>query len=181
MPLQDDRAAALPPLRPAFFFCAVVPPWDELPSDPDVSPPRLDAPGELAILAARCLDMPLSLRASYCFSFFTFARLDGMTRSLLSRGVGPQGAAEMVPPGRPPFPSGVLGMSPWLMIPTISLPSITGRRRTFLSFTVPTPRAEAWNRRRGNPLCSLRHAVVAVDGGEPRHTHVDFCARPSFG
>src|SRR5438874_4395295 len=82
--LPDDRAAALPPLRPAFFFCAVVPPWDELPPDPDVLPPRLDAPGELAIRAARCLDMPLSLRASYCFSFLTLARFDGMGKFLSS-------------------------------------------------------------------------------------------------
>jgi hypothetical protein len=41
-------------------------------------PPRLDAPGLLAILAARSFDMPLSLRASYCFSFLTFADLLGI-------------------------------------------------------------------------------------------------------
>jgi hypothetical protein len=28
-------------------------------------------------LAARSLDMPLSLRASYCLGFFTFADFDG--------------------------------------------------------------------------------------------------------
>src|SRR6185437_11648017 len=69
---QDDfLAVALPPLRPAAFFWAVVPPcFDELP-EPELSPPRLDAPGELAIRAARSFDMPLSFRASYCFSFFT--------------------------------------------------------------------------------------------------------------
>jgi hypothetical protein len=73
------RAVALPPLRPAAFFCAVVPPWDELPPEPDFLPPRLDAPGEFAILAARSFDMPLSFRASYCFSFLTLGRLPGTT------------------------------------------------------------------------------------------------------
>src|SRR6186713_3528099 len=71
---QDLRAAARPPLRPAAFFCAVVPPCFELPPEPDFLPPRADAPGELAIFAARSLDMPLSLRASYCFSFLTAIR-----------------------------------------------------------------------------------------------------------
>src|SRR5579859_4229620 len=69
-PDQEDRAAALPPLRPAALCWAVVPPCLEDPPDPLSWPPRLEASGELAILAARCLDMPLSLRASYCFSFF---------------------------------------------------------------------------------------------------------------
>jgi hypothetical protein len=41
-------------------------------------PPREEAPGELAILAARSLDIPLSFSASYCFSFLTFAFLLGM-------------------------------------------------------------------------------------------------------
>src|SRR5690606_26545415 len=50
-------------LRPAAFFWAVVPPCLEDPPDPLFFPPRFDAPGELAILAARSLDMPLSLRA----------------------------------------------------------------------------------------------------------------------
>src|SRR3954447_4866968 len=79
--LYDFRAEALPPLRPAAFFCAVVPPWLELPPEPDFLPPRLDAPGELAILAARCLDIPLSFSASYCFSFLTFAFLVGICAS----------------------------------------------------------------------------------------------------
>jgi hypothetical protein len=78
----DLRAVALPPLRPAAFFCAVVPPCDELlrelDDEPDFFPPRLDAPGEFAIFAARSFDMPLSFSASYCFSFLTFARLLGM-------------------------------------------------------------------------------------------------------
>src|SRR5688572_28415903 len=62
-----DLAAALPPLLPAALCCAWVPPWLLLP-DPecDFSPPCLDALGEFAILAARSLDMPLSLSASYC-------------------------------------------------------------------------------------------------------------------
>src|SRR5215204_6213945 len=65
---------ALPPLRPAAFFCAVVPPCDESPlPECDFSPPRLEAPGEFAIFAARSFDIPLSFSASYCFSFLTFA------------------------------------------------------------------------------------------------------------
>jgi hypothetical protein len=44
-------ALALPPLRPAAFFCCVVPPWLELllldDPEPDFSPPRLDDPSEL--------------------------------------------------------------------------------------------------------------------------------------
>jgi hypothetical protein len=75
------RAVAFPPLRPAAFFCAVVPPWLELDrelEELDFFPPRLDAPGELAIFAARSLDMPFSLSFSYCFSFLTFADLLGM-------------------------------------------------------------------------------------------------------
>jgi aminoglycoside 3-N-acetyltransferase I len=82
----DLRAVALPPLRPAAFFCAVVPPCDELlrelDDEPDFFPPRLDEPDEFAILAARCFDMPLSLSASYCFSFLTFELLLGMTNPL---------------------------------------------------------------------------------------------------
>src|SRR5215204_6292813 len=75
------RAVALPPFRPAAFFCAVVPPCFELPPEPDFLPPRLEAPGELAIRAARSLDIPLSLRASYCRSFLTLGRLLGITSS----------------------------------------------------------------------------------------------------
>src|SRR5205085_11318332 len=75
-------AAALPPLRPAATFCACVPPCDELLRE-DVEferwPPRFEDPDELAILAARSFDMPLSFRASYCFSFLTFARLPGIS------------------------------------------------------------------------------------------------------
>jgi hypothetical protein len=76
----------LPPFRPAFFFWAVVPPCFELPPDPDFLPPRLEAPGEFAIRAARSFDMPLRFRASYCFSFFTLGRLSGIS-ALLSAGV----------------------------------------------------------------------------------------------
>jgi hypothetical protein len=68
-------------LRPAAFFWAVVPPCFELDrelDEPDFFPPRLEEPGEFAILAARSFDMPLSLSASYCFSFFTLGRLFGM-------------------------------------------------------------------------------------------------------
>ena len=55
-------AAALPPLRPAFFFWAVVPPWELSPPEPPDLPPRCEAPSELVIFAARDFDMPLSLR-----------------------------------------------------------------------------------------------------------------------
>jgi hypothetical protein len=75
------RAVALPPLRPAAFFWAVVPPCDDEERDdpePEAFPPRLEAPGELAIFAARSFDIPLSFNASYCCSFFTFARLLGI-------------------------------------------------------------------------------------------------------
>ena len=81
------RAVALPPFRPAAFFCAVVPPCDELLfelPEPDALPPRLDAPGELAIFAARSFDIPLSFNASYCFSFFTFALLLGIADPFLA-------------------------------------------------------------------------------------------------
>src|SRR6185437_8912987 len=64
-------AVAFPPLRPAAFFCAVVPPCEALPPEPERWPPCLEASGEFAIFAARCLDMPLSFSASYCFSFLT--------------------------------------------------------------------------------------------------------------
>ena len=71
---------ARPPLRPAAFFCAVVPPcdglWRRVP-EPDAFPPRLEAPGEFAILAARSFDIPFSLSFSYCFSFLTVGRLAG--------------------------------------------------------------------------------------------------------
>jgi hypothetical protein len=68
-------------LRPAAFFWAVVPPWLEEERDElewDFFPPRLDAPGEFAIRAARSFDMPFSLSFSYCFSFLTLARLPGI-------------------------------------------------------------------------------------------------------
>jgi ribosomal protein S18 acetylase RimI-like enzyme len=63
----------------------VVPPWLELlledEDEPDFLPPRLEAPGEFAIFAARSFDIPLSLSFSYCFSFLTFALLLGMRSS----------------------------------------------------------------------------------------------------
>src|SRR3954471_5335666 len=74
-------AVALPPLRPAAFFCAVVPPWRESPPEPELLPPCFEAFGEFAIFAARCLDMPLSFRASYCFSFLTCALPFGIAPS----------------------------------------------------------------------------------------------------
>ena len=58
-----------------------MPPCDELLRDeldePDFLPPRLDAPEEFEIFAARSFDMPLSFSASYCFSFLTDAILPG--------------------------------------------------------------------------------------------------------
>jgi hypothetical protein len=85
------RAEPRPPLRPAAFFCAVVPPCFELDlelEEWDFFPPRLDAPGELAIFAARSLDMPLSLSASYCFVFLTFAFLFGIAGSYPAPALG---------------------------------------------------------------------------------------------
>ena len=70
----------MPPLRPAAFFCAVVPPCFELLLDDELEdflPPRLEEPGEFAILAARSFDMPFFRSPSYCFSFLTPARLPG--------------------------------------------------------------------------------------------------------
>jgi hypothetical protein len=79
--VQRFRAVALPPFRPAAFFCAVVPPWlDDDRDEPecDFLPPLLEAPGEFAMRAARSFDMPLSFSASYCFSFLTLGRLFGI-------------------------------------------------------------------------------------------------------
>jgi hypothetical protein len=85
------RAVAFPPLRPAAFFCAVVPPWDELLwLEPECDACRRGyAPGEFAIRTARSLDIPLSLSASYCFSFFTFARFSGIPCLLCRRWLDP--------------------------------------------------------------------------------------------
>jgi hypothetical protein len=61
-----------------------VPPWDdELREEPecDALPPRLDAPGEFAIRAARSFDIPFSFSFSYCFSFFTLGRFPGISTS----------------------------------------------------------------------------------------------------
>jgi hypothetical protein len=65
-------------LRPAAFFWAVVPPWAALDPEPERFPPLLDAPGELAIFAARSFDMPFFFKPSYCFSFLTLALLLGI-------------------------------------------------------------------------------------------------------
>jgi hypothetical protein len=80
----DLRAVALPPLRPAAFFCAVVPPCDELLrelEEREAFPPRLDEADAFEIRAARSFDIPLSFRASYCFSFLTLGRLPGIDPS----------------------------------------------------------------------------------------------------
>ena len=80
-------AVARPPLRPAAFFWAVVPPWLELlreedDEEPDFLPPRLEAPDEFEIFAARSFDIPFSFSFSYCFSFLTLGLLPGMRSSL---------------------------------------------------------------------------------------------------
>jgi hypothetical protein len=81
---------AFPPLRPARFFWAVVPPCRDWLDFVDLLllfdellffPPRLDAPGEFAIFAARSFDMPFFFSPSYCFSFFTLARVAIRTTS----------------------------------------------------------------------------------------------------
>src|SRR5204863_5118043 len=46
------------------------------------------APGELAIRAARSLDMPFSLSFSYCFSFLTLGLRSGMAPPFISRAPG---------------------------------------------------------------------------------------------
>ena len=79
-------SVAFPPLRPAAFFCAVVPPCldvDREDDECDLSPPWREASGEFAIFAARSFDIPLSFSASYCFSFLTWADLPGIPASLL--------------------------------------------------------------------------------------------------
>src|SRR5439155_8649851 len=76
---QRFLAVAFPPLRPAALCCAVVPPCFDEPPDPDFLPPRFDAPGEFAILAARSFDIPFFFSASYCSGFFTLARVDGIS------------------------------------------------------------------------------------------------------
>ncbi|OMC13768.1 hypothetical protein A5747_16065 [Mycobacterium sp. IS-836] len=63
-------------MRPAAFFCDVLPP---LPLPllrllwllPELLPPRLEAPGEFDIAAARDLLIPFLRRPSYCLSFLT--------------------------------------------------------------------------------------------------------------
>jgi aminoglycoside 6'-N-acetyltransferase len=49
--------------------------------EPDALPPRLEAPGEFAILAARSFDIPFSFSFSYCFSLLTLGRFPGMRSS----------------------------------------------------------------------------------------------------
>jgi hypothetical protein len=74
------RAEARPPFRPAAFFWAVLPPCEvvrRLVPVPELLPPRFEDPGELAILAARCLDIPRFFKPSYCFSFLTLGRFCG--------------------------------------------------------------------------------------------------------
>jgi hypothetical protein len=75
-PDQLEELEAFPPLRPAAAFWALLPP---LPLPllfllwllPELFPPRLDAPGEFEIAAARDLLMPFFRSPSYCLSFLT--------------------------------------------------------------------------------------------------------------
>jgi hypothetical protein len=82
--------AALPPLRPAAAFCGFVPPWPlarRLVPLPELSPPRFDEPGLLAILAARSLLMRFFRRPSYWLSFFSASLyLDSCERQRTSGG-----------------------------------------------------------------------------------------------
>jgi hypothetical protein len=74
MPPSIGQLDFLPPLRPAAAFCAFVPPCLvalRLVPEPDALPPRLEAPGEFAIRAARSLLMPFLRNPSYCLSSFT--------------------------------------------------------------------------------------------------------------
>src|SRR5439155_10865783 len=101
------RAVALPPLRPAAFFWAVVPPCDASPPAPDFLPPCSDDFGALAILAARSLDMPLSLRASYFRSFLMLGRFLGIVSPPISiRRVRPAGPIRSVVRRLPPALAG---------------------------------------------------------------------------
>ena len=77
---------------------------EESPPEPDLFPPRREAPGELAIFAARSFDIPLSFSFSYCFSFLTLGRLPGM-RSSLAVDEGPA------------YPTGVPGIAIRLLAP----------------------------------------------------------------
>ena len=67
---------ALPPLRPAAFFWAVLPPLPlplllRLRLLPELLPPFFDASDVLAIAAARDLLMPFLRKPSYCLSSLT--------------------------------------------------------------------------------------------------------------
>src|SRR5207253_1328455 len=80
--LVDELHLFVYPLtRPAATCCACGPPWEALlleEDECDFSPPCFEALGELAIFAARSFDIPFSLRASYCFSFLTWALFPGI-------------------------------------------------------------------------------------------------------
>jgi hypothetical protein len=65
---------------------------------------RLEAPGELAIRAARCFDIPFSFSASYCLSFFTFARLAGIKSPSYDL------SSREIPLGSPSKPARTLGL-----------------------------------------------------------------------
>ena len=56
----------MPLLRPAAFFCAVVPPCEDDDPDPEVLPPRLDAPGELAITVDAAAEPSSSASSCHC-------------------------------------------------------------------------------------------------------------------
>ena len=69
--------------------------------EPDFFPPRLEAPGEFAMRAARSFDIPFSLSFSYCFSFFTLARLPGIFSTSLRSFVDSHGRTRQTEGLRP--------------------------------------------------------------------------------
>src|SRR4029453_13852276 len=84
----DFLALALPPLRPAAAFWALVPPWllvSRFFPEPEALPPLLDASGVLAILAARSLLMPFLRRPPYFLSSLTLGPWSLAIVSLLVR------------------------------------------------------------------------------------------------
>ena len=68
---------ARPPLRPAAFFCAVVPPWRESPRSRTLAASARGA-GRVGDPRRPFLGHPLVLQCLVCFSFFTLGRLSGI-------------------------------------------------------------------------------------------------------
>src|SRR5688572_12071178 len=94
MPPQLDF---FPPWRPAARFWDFEPP---LPL-PLFLPPLLEAPGELAIDAARCLLIPFLRRPSYCLSFLTLEPWSLAIECILLMGQGTPDPARLPLPRYP--------------------------------------------------------------------------------